>query len=249
MTSPQSCAHTSRFNQTRPVRRFTSTSAISALRPFRAHASPYRRRLLAGAVLATVEIGFGLAQPWPLKVVVDDVLAPSQHAPVGNPDVVIAGAVIALVVIVGFAALADYWSTWLMASAGQHIGNDLRTTVFARLQRLSLRFHDENRVGDLSTRVTSDVDRVQDMLVQVLAVLVPNALLVTGMIVVMFVVDPTFALLSLACTPILAVAVVRSTRSLHQASRDARKQGGALAVGEGAQGRATSFAGKGKTAR
>jgi ATP-binding cassette, subfamily B, bacterial len=92
-----------------------------------------------------------------------------------------------------------------------------------------LQYHGQHRVGDLSTRVMGDVDRSQDMIVQLLAVLIPNALLLLGMVTVLFILDPGFALMALAITPILAIAVHRSTSQLKQAAKRARKADGLVA--------------------
>jgi ABC-type multidrug transport system fused ATPase/permease subunit len=117
-----------------------------------------------------------------------------------------------------------------MEGAGQRIGNDVREAAFAHLQRLSLRYHGEHPVGDLTARVTGHDDRLQDMLVQALATLVPNLLLVIGMVGVMVAVDPGFALLALAVTPVMALLIYRSTLSMKLASRRARGFGGDVAA-------------------
>jgi ATP-binding cassette subfamily B protein len=205
---------------------------------FRRFVSAYRRRLFVGVVLALVETGFGLAQPWPLKVIVDDVLLKRGQAGgttllagiAVSPEWLLGAGVVAILVIAGLSALAGYGATILMEGAGQRIGNDIREAAFAHLQRLSLRYHGEHPVGDLTARVTGDVDRVQDMLVQVLAGLVPNLLLVVGMVAVMVAVDPGFALLALAATPIMALLIYRSTISMKLASRRARGFGGEVAA-------------------
>jgi ATP-binding cassette subfamily B protein len=205
---------------------------------FRRFVSAYRRRLFVGVVLALVETGFGLAQPWPLKIIVDDVLLKRGQAGgttllagiAVSPEWLLGAGVVAILVIAGLSALAGYGATILMEGAGQRIGNDIREAAFAHLQRLSLRYHGEHPVGDLTARVTGDVDRVQDMLVQVLAGLVPNLLLVVGMVAVMVAVDPGFALLALAATPIMALLIYRSTISMKLASRRARGFGGEVAA-------------------
>jgi ATP-binding cassette subfamily B protein len=147
-----------------------------------------------------------------------------------SPEWLLGAGVVAILVIAGLSALAGYGATILMEGAGQRIGNDIREAAFAHLQRLSLRYHGEHPVGDLTARVTGDVDRVQDMLVQVLAGLVPNLLLVVGMVAVMVAVDPGFALLALAATPIMALLIYRSTISMKLASRRARGFGGEVAA-------------------
>ena len=205
---------------------------------FRQFVGPERRRLVVGVVLSLVGIAFGLAQPWPLKVIVDDVLlARTASRPAIllagvaiSPDWTLAGGVVAILVIAGLGALAGFYATLLLESAGQRIGNNIRDAMFGHLQRLSLRYHGEHPVGDLTARVTGDVDRLQDMLVQVLATLVPNLLLVMGMIVVMVAVDPGFAILALGATPIMALLIYRSTVSMKLAARRARGFGGEVAA-------------------
>jgi ATP-binding cassette, subfamily B, bacterial len=187
---------------------------------------PYRRALALGALLATLEVGLSLAQPWPLKVIVDRVLI--HRGPDGHRVLVLA--LLALMLIVGCGALLDYWSTRLLSASGLHVSNDLRTSVFAHLQRLSLRYHGSNRVGDLTTRVTGDVERTQDLAVQTMATLLPNGLLVVGMFSVMLAIDPLFTALALVFSPLMMLATYRSTIALRQASRRARKADGEVAA-------------------
>ena len=207
---------------------------------FRRHLRPYWRALSVGALLEVATTGLAVAQPWPLKVVVDDVLkAPGHHATVGlplldqlagSPKALLAVAVLMLLVVVGLAALTDYRSTTLMAGTGERLGNDIRESLFEHLQALSLRYHGEHQVGDLASRISGDVDRIQDMMVQTLAILLPNILLIGGMATVMFLVDPVFAAISLVAFPFLAFAVYRSTFQLKQATRRARRLGGEVAA-------------------
>ncbi|HEX4980989.1 MAG TPA: ABC transporter ATP-binding protein, partial [Ilumatobacteraceae bacterium] len=188
----------------------------------------YRRALLLGSVLAVAEVLVSLAQPWPLSRIVDNVLTPGGSN--YGSQWYVAGAIGILMCLVASTALLDYWSTRVLAAAGLHLGNDLRATAFSHLQRLSLRFHGDRQVGDLSARVTGDADRTQDMVVQTLAVLLPNALLMVGMFVVMAMIDPWFTVLALVATPVLAFTVFRSTTELKRASRRARKADGAVAA-------------------
>jgi ATP-binding cassette subfamily B protein len=190
---------------------------------------PYRRGLLLGTALALVAVGIGLAQPWPLRWIVDDVLAPEGSGPPDNATTLLAVAIGALVALVLAGALVDYLASRLLSAAGLHIANALRVAVLERLQRLSLRYHASARVGDLVARVTSDVSYTQDMFVQVLATLLPSLLLVIGMFVVMLMLDPAFTLLALLATPPLVVATHRSRVRLRIASRAVRKADGVLA--------------------
>lgn len=202
---------------------------IRSLGRIRVYARPYVRSLALGGGLALLEVGLSLAQPWPLRWVVDGVLSPTQGSTPSNAELQLGLAVGALVALVALASVVNYWAARLLSAAGLHIANDLRVAVLARLQRQSLRFHGAHRVGDLTSRVTSDVAYTQDMLVQVLATLIPNAMLVIGMFVVMMLLDPAFTLLAILATPPLALATHRSRQQLRLAARRVRKADGGLA--------------------
>lgn len=210
---------------------------IATLLRFRRWLRPYRWVLAAGALLAVGNVLMGLIQPWPLKYVVDGALArePSAGPAVLFGHVLKPGAVVVigasvLVAAVAIGAVADYFATRLLEGTGQRVGADLREETFAHLQRLSLRYHGRQTVGDLATRLTSDIDRVQDLVVQTLSVLVPNTLLVVGMVTVMLVVDPWFTVLALLVMPGLAVAVWRTTLTVKGAARRARRHSGQVAA-------------------
>jgi ABC-type multidrug transport system fused ATPase/permease subunit len=179
-------------------------------------------------LLAVLQVITKLAEPWPLGWLVDNALTgPPQGSDSIHRELVIAVGSLAFIVAIG--AFFDYWSTRLLSSAGLHVANDMRGRAFTHLHRMSLGYHKRHQVGDLTARVTADVDYTQDMLVQVLANLFPNLLLVIGMFVVMLTVDPFLTLLSLMTTPLLALSIHRSRRNLRQASRRVRKADGAVA--------------------
>ncbi len=211
-----------------PARSVPTTAVPAPDHPVRSvlwrFALPYRRALIAGLCLAVLEVGLHLAMPWPLKLVVDGVVRD------GGGTTLLALAVALHVIVASTSALVNYWSTRLLASSGLYVADDLRAATFAHLQRQSLRYHGHNRIGDLSARITSDVERAQDMLVQTLATAIPNGLLVVGMFAVMFVLDVRFTLLALALAPLLAILVHRSTVKMKAAARRARKADSELAA-------------------
>ena len=178
--------------------RHASRRATRVVRPLlRAHVRRYWPALLLGSLLAVLQVATKLAEPWPLGWLVDNALTgPATGAASIRNDLLIAVGSLASIVAIG--ALFDYWSTRLLSSAGLHVANDMRGRAFTHLHRLSLGYHKQHQVGDLTSRVTADVDRTQDLLVQMLANLFPNLLLLVGMFVVMLKVDPFLTLLSLA---------------------------------------------------
>ena len=210
---------------------------IATLFRFRRFVAQYRLRLASGATLTLASSLLALAQPWPLKIIVDNVLRgkhaniPGLHVITGWSKTQLLWAVIvAYLVIVGLGALFDYLGTYLMDSSGVRIVAEIREALFARLQRLSLRFHGRQRTGDLITRVMSDISRVQDMLIQWFSVLIPNVAFLVGMMVIMFWIDWIFTLLALSVGPPLFVLIYRYKRRIKGASQRARTLEGLLAA-------------------
>ncbi|TFV63962.1 ABC transporter ATP-binding protein [Geodermatophilus sp. DF01-2] len=208
---------------------------LELLRRFGSTLRPYRTPMVTGGVMVLVVAAIELALPWPLKVVVDDVL--QQRAPDGllaallgpladSPTAVLAACALALVALAALVALGTYLSSRLLQGVGERIIADLRTDIFAHLQRLSLAFHDRQRVGDLASRLTGDVAAIQALLVAAFSTLLPNLALLVGIVVVAVFIQPVFAVLLLCVAPAL-YAVVRHYRgAIKQASREARTHEG-----------------------
>lgn len=197
---------------------------------------PYRFPLLLAAALVLVETALDLARPWPLLIAVDHAIAHRRlHVdwlPVLDQLGPLALGGLAAALVVGLAsvsALIGYLTSYLTAAAAERIGADIRAELHASLLRLPARFHDRNRTGDLTTRLTADVGRVQDMLVAWLSSLLPRGLTLAGMLVVLFLVDPLMAAAGLAVMPPLALLAVARRRRVRAAQRDYRGHQGSLA--------------------
>ena len=199
-------------------------------RALRGFLRPYRGSLSLASGLILVETLLDLARPWPLKVAVDNAIG---GQPLGGPLAVVDGlgpagvaavAAVAGIGLVGVGALVGYLITYLTAATAERVGADLRQAVFGRMLRLGLPFHDRHRSGDLVTRLTGDVSRVEDSMVAWFTVLVPEVLTLAGMVVVVLAVDLTLGLAALAVAPPLALVVAlrrRRIRAVQRASRDA----------------------------
>ena len=109
------------------------------------------------------------------------------------------------------------------------MGADLREAVFGRMLGLGLPFHDRHRSGDLVTRLTGDVARVEDSMVAWFTVLVPEVLTLAGMVVIVLAVDLTLGLAALTVVPPLALVVAMRRRRIRAAQRVSRDADAALA--------------------
>jgi ATP-binding cassette, subfamily B, bacterial len=204
-------------------------------RSLRGFLRPYRGSLSLASGLILVETLLDLARPWPLKLAVDNAIG---GRPVGGPLGVLdqlgpAGlAAVAAVVgigLVGVGALVGYLVTYLTAATAERVGADLREAVFGRMLGLALPFHDRHRSGDLVTRLTGDVARVEDSMVAWFTVLVPEVLTLAGMVVVVLAVDLTLGLAALAVAPPLALVVALRRRRIRATQRVSRDADAALA--------------------
>jgi ATP-binding cassette, subfamily B, bacterial len=176
-----------------------------------------------------------LLEPWPLKIVFDYVFG-SKRMPgwlagvvgwIGTDKFSILNfAVLAVLLIAIFGALSSYFEKYLTTSVGQWVMHDLRRVLYSHIQRLSLSFHDQKRTGDLISRVTSDIDAVQNLISQVLLGMLVNVLTLVGMIIVMFYLNWEFTLIALMVVPGLFLVVYHFTHRIKKASRAVRRKEG-----------------------
>jgi len=200
---------------------------------------PFRKQLFLAGSAMVLDAAISVFRPWPLKVVIDGVLShkPSRvpllrawldTAPLSRTELLY-GACAATLLIAIITGSLTYYITWAMGDLAQHFVFAMRRDLFAHLQRLSLRFHDHQRTGDLTTRLTSDTQAIQEMIANGITVLGTNGCLLAGMLVVMFWLNWRFALVSLSVAPLLFWTVFRYKRRIKAASRRARASTGQLA--------------------
>jgi ATP-binding cassette subfamily B protein len=201
---------------------------FSVLWQFRTTLAVYRRQLAIGGVLILAGSGLALALPWPLKIVVDNVLQGRPFGPLGGMPLLWL-CIAALCLLAVLAAAATYLADRTLSGVGERMLADLRTATFSHLQRLSLGYHQTQRVGDLGNRLTNDVNTIQSLLVAVLSVLLPNVTLLVGILIISVTIDPFFALLSLLVVPPLYLVLVRYRKIIKSWAATARKEEGRVA--------------------
>ena len=190
-------------------------------------------------LLAAVGEGIAnLLDPWPLKIVLDNVLrARPIHgwlnrfilSTVGSDSLAILKfAVVAVLLIAVADALCSYAEKYLTTSVGQWVMHDLRRTLYSHIQRLSLAYHDQKQTGDLISRVTSDIDAIQSFIASGLLGVLVDCLTLLGMVGVMFYINWRFTLIALSVAPALFVIVYSYTRRIKKAAREVRKKEGEM---------------------
>ena len=168
---------------------------------------PFRKSLYWATLAMLLDATLTVFRPWPLKVVIDRVLSnrpsrvPFLHgwldtAPISKIHILYGACATTLIIAISTGALTYYYIQTL-GDVGQRFVFSLRRNLFAHLQRLSLRFHDRQRTGDLITRLTSDIDAIQDMIANGIIVFGSNAFLLVGMLILMFWLNWQFAVAAL----------------------------------------------------
>ena len=200
---------------------------------------PFWKQLCAAVLAMVLGALVSVCQPWPLKIVIDRVLS---HKPSRLPfldawldsaqfsgTAILFGACAATLLIAIVTGLLTYYFTRAMGNVAQHFVFAIRRDLFAHMQRLSLRFHDRQRTGDLITRLTTDTQAIQEMIAEGIITFGTNACVLMGMLVVMFWLSWKFALVSLSVAPLLFLTLYRYKRRIKSASRQASASTGQLA--------------------
>jgi len=176
----------------------------------RPYLRPYRRLLIGVMSLTVVTAALGLAEPWPLAVILNQVI--NENNPTGvvkflfgdDPTtwVVLASMVLArfLIIVVGnaFTVLSHYMGS----KTEQNMVMDLRSDLFAHVQRLSFTFHDQRQTGALMSQINIQAAAVGNI-VMVIPPIVEATLTLFGMLVIALLIDWQVALLSLIVVPFL----------------------------------------------
>jgi subfamily B ATP-binding cassette protein MsbA len=204
---------------------------------------PYWKQLAMASLAMVAAALLSAFRPWPLKVVIDRVLVhsglhrasrvPFLHTLLDGGRLsrmeVLYGACGATLLISVITGLLTYYFTRTMGDVGQHFVFAIRRDLFAHMQRLSLSFHDSQRTGDLTARLTSDIQAIQDMIATGVISFGANGCLLIGMLFLMFWLNWWFALVSLSVAPLLFLTVFRYKRRIKFATRKARASTGLLA--------------------
>jgi subfamily B ATP-binding cassette protein MsbA len=200
---------------------------------------PHFKSLSLGVLVVAGGSVADLLQPWPLKVIIDTVLKARvtkgwlNDVVVGlagnDPLAILRLAALAVLAIAALGASCSYAEKSLTTTIGQKVLHEMRRTLYAQIQRLSLAYRDRQQTGDLISRVTGDIDSVQSFLASGLLSTLVSLLTLFGMIGVMFYIDWQFTLIALSIVPLLFAVVFTYTRKIKKASRAVRKKEGEMA--------------------
>ena len=196
---------------------------------------PYRGTLFVILVAMLVETVMGVAAPWPLKIILDNVVGShklphwldSLLTPIlsgtGKMQIAVAAA-LATVIIALLAAVASYVANYYTTSVGQYVANDLRIRTYHHLQQLSLRYYDTHQTGNLLSTITADVQTIQGFASSDTLGIFVDLLTILGMLFIMFWMNWDFTLIAVAVTPFMLLIVSRFKKAVKKATHEVRKE-------------------------
>jgi ATP-binding cassette, subfamily B, multidrug efflux pump len=174
---------------------------------------PYKWQVAIALVSILIKAGADVLGPYLTKIVVDRYLAPVSglHTPLdrflSNTALVgIAQIAVLYVCLLLFSFLLEYLQTYYMQWAGQKTMFDMRAQIFRHLQRMHIGFYDKNPVGRLVTRVTTDVDAVNEMFTSGVVSIFEDVFVLAGIIAIMLRMNWKLALITFAVLPLIGIA-------------------------------------------
>ncbi len=185
---------------------------------------PYRWRVIIAMALVAVVTPLELAPPWIFGRAIDKFLVPSAEARLAESAAwrgIILLSLLYLGVLI-FDFLAQYVQIRIMQRVGQQTMYDMRTEIFGRLQRLPMSYFDRNPVGRLMTRVTTDVDALNDLFAAGVVTMINDFFLLVVMAVLLFRIDSRLALDAFAVLPFIVVVTLIFRKYVRDANRKIR---------------------------
>lgn len=176
---------------------------------------PYSPRLLVAFLLMLVASAATLVQPRIIQLAIDRGILEGH---LRELNLYAAGYLATLALF----WLAAYYQTWVLSWVGQRVLYDLRTRMFAHLQRLALRYYDREAIGHIISRNTSDVSALNEVLTQGLLQTLADFILVVGTIAIMFTMSVQLTLVTFVVLPALYVVSIWFARGSRPAYRRIR---------------------------
>jgi ATP-binding cassette, subfamily B, multidrug efflux pump len=177
---------------------------------------PYKAAVVVSFVLIVLMAGLDLVGPWLTKIAIDDYIAKGDAAGLRG----VAGLYLAALLL---AFAVRYGQVYILQTTGQQILLDLRREIFGHLQRLHVAYFDKNPVGRLITRVTSDVDAVNELFTSGVVTVFGDAFTLLGIMGVMLVMNWRLALVTFAVLPLFFLVTNWFRRGARQSFREVRK--------------------------
>ena len=181
---------------------------LGYLRPYKGQVAVALAAIIAASVLQ-------LAQPYLMKVAIDQYIANGDLRGLDRIALAFLG------ILLGSFAL-EYVQTWTLQMTGQRIMFDMRMQIYRHLQRLDVQFYDKNPVGRLMTRVTSDVDVLNEMFTAGVVSIFGDVFTLLGIMIVLVTMDWRLALVAFSVLPLIVLVTQWFRRNVRESYRTVR---------------------------
>jgi ATP-binding cassette subfamily B protein/subfamily B ATP-binding cassette protein MsbA len=188
---------------------------------------PHLRTLIVVILSVGATSLIEVAKPWPLKIVIDNVLrgvplAATRWTPrLTGPNLLVAACLV-LVVLYLVLGILNVVNNYVTIAVGQRMVNELRAEMFDKLQRFSLSFHRRREVGDLMVRIAYDSMSLQTIAMNGIFPVLSASVMLAAMFVVMIRMDWVLTLAALGVVPILFVLIAGVSRRIDRLASGAR---------------------------
>jgi ATP-binding cassette, subfamily B, multidrug efflux pump len=176
---------------------------------------PYRKYVALAITLLVISSAFGLAGPYLVKIAIDNYITASDFG--GLQQIAL---IYLLFLFVQF--FTDYGQLYIMEWIGQHAMFDLRRQLFAHVQSMHLQFFDKNPSGRLLTRVTTDVNALNELFASGVVEILGNLMQLFGVMAAMYYISPRLALATFVIMPLIVSATMVFRKRVREAYRQIR---------------------------
>lgn len=187
----------------------------NAVRLLAGYARPYLWKLLLAGLAMLLATGASLLMPYLSKVAVDRFIA--QREPRG-----LAILAVLYLALSGIYWLGAYWKGYLAGWVGQHVVHDLRKDLYRHVLRQSMHFYGQERIGQIVSRLSNDVNTLSEVVSSGLLNLVGDLLMIVGVVVAMALLDWRLTLIVLIAVPIVMASIRYLGRRMRTAYRQVR---------------------------
>jgi subfamily B ATP-binding cassette protein MsbA len=178
---------------------------------------PYKGRMTLAILALLISTAFGLAFPLVIMRLLDSATKAKSFGPLNNLALLLVGIFLMQAV---FTSLQSY----LLSYIGEHIVFDLRSSLYNQLQSLSLSFYSSRRVGDIVSRLSSDVTQMRSMLTNNLTSFLSQVLTLVGSIIIVLMLNARLTLFILALVPVLILVAAVFGNRVQKASTQIQDQ-------------------------
>ncbi len=180
------------------------------------YVKPYKSYVILAILLNIIVAGLGPLRPYLTKIAVDDAIADKDYNTLLIISIILIGTLL-------FQAIIQYALTYFTQLMGQKIIYDLRIKVFSHIQKLSLKYFDNTAIGKIVTRVTNDVEALNELFSAGIVMVFSDVFIIIWIFGFMFFMSWKLALITLSVLPILFYATFLFRKKVRDAYRQERK--------------------------